>query len=49
MVMYADDVIIYLFEPEQSMMFLMDILEEYEYISGYRLNASKSEVMGMQS
>ncbi len=41
LVMYADDVMIYLFEPEQS---TEDIIEEYGNISGNRLSERKSEI-----
>uniref|UniRef100_A0A667ZGQ6 Reverse transcriptase domain-containing protein n=1 Tax=Myripristis murdjan TaxID=586833 RepID=A0A667ZGQ6_9TELE len=45
--MYADDIIIYLSKPEQSIEALMKVIEEIGAISGYVLNVNKSEVMVM--
>lgn len=44
---YADDIIIYLSDPEQSIEALMNIIGEFGIISGYALNFNKSEVMTM--
>lgn len=45
--MYADNIIICLCEPEQSIKVLIDIIEEYGNLSGYTLNTNKSQVMLM--
>ena len=45
--MYADDIIIYLSDPEQSIETLMNVIGEFGAISGYTLNVNKSEVMIM--
>lgn len=47
--MYTDDIIIHLFEPEQSIETLMKAIEEFGAISGYTLNINESEVMIMRS
>ena len=43
--LYADDVIIYLTSPEQSLSNLMETITEYSKHSGYKLNESKCEVL----
>lgn len=43
--LYADDIIIYLTNPESSIVPLMEIINNFGSISGYTLNVSKSEVM----
>lgn len=45
--MYADDIIVYLSDPEQSIEALMKVTGEFGAISGYVLNVNKSEVMTM--
>lgn len=47
LLIYADDIIIYLSEPEWSIEELMKVTEEFGAISGYTLNVTKSEVMVM--
>lgn len=44
MAMYADDVILYLTNPTQSHE-IMDEIQQYSDISGYKLNTNKSEAM----
>lgn len=45
--MYADDILIYLCKPEQSIEVLMNVIKEFGAISGYTLNVNKSDVMVM--
>ena len=45
--MYADDIIIFLSDPEQSIEALINVIGEFGTISGYALNVNKSEVMIM--
>uniref|UniRef100_A0AAQ5YGG3 Reverse transcriptase domain-containing protein n=1 Tax=Amphiprion ocellaris TaxID=80972 RepID=A0AAQ5YGG3_AMPOC len=43
--MFADDVLVYLEEPEKSFNGLMILLKEFGNLSGYKLNISKTQVM----
>lgn len=43
--MFADDVLVYLEEPEKSFNGLMTLLKEFGNLSGYKLNISKTQVM----
>lgn len=43
--LYADDILLYLTEPEVSVPALLETLDEYSAISGYKINFTKSVVM----
>ena len=43
--LFADDILIYLEQPTQSLPILMSCLEEYGVMSGYKLNVSKTQVL----
>ncbi|XDV28526.1 hypothetical protein PO909_031812 [Leuciscus waleckii] len=43
--LYADDILIFLSSPQRSIYAIMDILNEFSTISGYRINFNKSEAM----
>lgn len=45
MALYADDVIVYLTSPDQSLPNLMETISEYSKHSGYKLNESKCEAL----
>lgn len=44
-VLFADDVLVYLEEPEDSFVGLMTLLVEYGRLSGYKFNISKTQVI----
>lgn len=43
--LFADDVLIYLTDPTNSLPSLMSVLEEYGSFSGYRINTQKTQVL----
>lgn len=43
--LYADDVILYISNPLESIPAIMDCLSEFGIVSGYKVNESKSEAM----
>lgn len=43
--LFADDILIYLEQPTQSLPIVMFCLEEYGLLSGYKLNVSKTQVL----
>ena len=43
--LFADDVLVLLEEPEKSFLGLMTLLADYGNLSGYKLNVSKTQVM----
>lgn len=43
--LYADDVLLFLSEPERSLPFLFDLIREFGTLSGYTVNWQKSEFM----
>uniref|UniRef100_A0AAY4CQ65 Reverse transcriptase domain-containing protein n=1 Tax=Denticeps clupeoides TaxID=299321 RepID=A0AAY4CQ65_9TELE len=43
--LYADDLLIYLSNPLESIPVLMELLQSYSLISGYKLNFSKSTIL----
>lgn len=43
--MFANDVLVYLEEPEKSFNGLMTLLKEFRNLSGYKLNISKTQVL----
>ena len=43
--LFADDVLIYLSQPTQSLPKLMNLLEQYGLYSGYKLNIQKTQVI----
>ena len=43
--LFADDVLVYLGQPTQSLPALMNTLEEYGALSGYKLNIQKTQVI----
>lgn len=43
--MFADDVLVFLEEPEKSFIGLMTLLEDFGKLSGYKLNILKTQVM----
>lgn len=45
MALFADDILLYLEQPTQSLPILMSCLEEYGLMSGYKLNVSKTQVL----
>uniref|UniRef100_A0A3Q3A000 Reverse transcriptase domain-containing protein n=1 Tax=Kryptolebias marmoratus TaxID=37003 RepID=A0A3Q3A000_KRYMA len=42
--LYADDLLLFLSDPETSMPLVLDMLEKFGQISGYKLNFNKSEL-----
>lgn len=49
MFLYADDILLLLSEPASSISRVMDIIENFSGISGYKINWQKSEVMPVSS
>lgn len=47
--LYADDILVYLTEPELSIPTLLEILSEFSAISGYKINLNKSVVMPLNA
>lgn len=45
MALFADDVLLFLSNPTVSLPTLMNILEEYNKLSGYKVNYDKSEII----
>ncbi|KAJ0011531.1 hypothetical protein NQD34_012506 [Periophthalmus magnuspinnatus] len=45
--MFADDVLVYMEDPEKSFNELMIMLKEFGNLSGYRLNIAKTQVMAI--
>lgn len=43
--LFADDLLVYLEQPTQSLPKLLDCLEEYGQMSGYKLNISKTQIL----
>uniref|UniRef100_A0A669BFP5 Reverse transcriptase domain-containing protein n=1 Tax=Oreochromis niloticus TaxID=8128 RepID=A0A669BFP5_ORENI len=43
--LYADDVLVALGNPEEGIPLLMEMLEEYGRLSGYRLNIQKTQIL----
>ena len=43
--LFADDVLIYLVQPIQSLPKLMNIVNKYESLSGYKLHIQKTQIM----
>ena len=43
--LYADDVMMFLTEPVTTIPCLKDLLSQYGYYSGYKVNMDKSEAM----
>ena len=45
--LFADDVVAYLERPSESFPALMNLLEEYGYYSGYKLNVTKTQILAI--
>lgn len=43
--LFADDVLIYLTDPEDSLPVLMEILDEFNFFAGYKLNIAKTQLL----
>lgn len=43
--LFADDVLVYLSDPEQSLTRLLELLEQYGSFSGYKLNVPKMQIL----
>lgn len=43
--LFADDILINLTEPETSFPILMEILEEFNYLAGYKINIAKTQLL----
>lgn len=43
--LYADDIVLFLFQPERSIPALLDLVKSFGEISGYTINWQKSEFM----
>lgn len=43
--LFADDVLVYLTDPEQSLARLLELLEQYGSFSGYKLNVPKTQIL----
>ena len=41
--LYADDIIIYLSLPQKSIKHLMDVINDFSLVSGYKINENKCE------
>lgn len=47
--LYADDVVLFLSNPEQSVPLLLDLIESFGTVSGYTINWQKSEFMSLSA
>jgi len=47
--LYADDIILYLTSPEQSIPAVLDLITKFGTISGYKINLTKSNALLMNS
>lgn len=45
--MFADDVLVFLEDPEETFMKLLSLLNDFGKLSGYKLNLSKTQVMAL--
>lgn len=43
--LFADDILVYLEQPSKSLPRLMDCMEEYGPMAGYKLNVSKTQIL----
>lgn len=43
--LYADDILIFVSQPEKSLPVLFDIIESFSRLSGYKVNWAKSEAL----
>lgn len=47
LLLYADDMLVFVTQPEKSIPVLLDCIEDFTLLSGYRVNWDKSEAMPM--
>ena len=47
--LYADDLLLYVSDPTSSLPCILDILNQFGKISGYKLNLQKSELLPLNS
>lgn len=43
--LFVDDVVAYLEQPNKSLPVLMNLLEKYGYLLGYKINVSKTQIL----
>lgn len=43
--LYADDILLFVTQPEESIPVIMEIIDQFSKISGYKINFSKFETM----
>lgn len=43
--LFVDDILVQLSSPEQSLVQLFSLLEQYGLFSGYKLNVSKTQIL----
>lgn len=46
--LYADNLILYIRNPYQSLLYLSDLMGIFGNLSGYKISQSKSEMMGIR-
>lgn len=47
-ILYADDIVLFLSRPIQSLRCLDDLIKQYGHVSGYKINGEKSVSMGFR-